>query len=63
MRRLPLRLLGATIIVPFACVAWVAAQQEPQRPVFTARVDLLRVDVQVVANDGQPIPNLELGDF
>jgi len=62
-RRLPWRFLAATTIVSLTCVAWLAAQQEPQRPVFTASIDLLRVDVQVVANDGQPIPNLELGDF
>ena len=38
-------------------------RQDPQRPVFRAEVNLLRVDVQVVADDGQPIPNLELADF
>ena len=63
MRRLRWRVLGATTIVAMASGPWLAAQQQPQRPVFTATIDLLRVDVQVVSNDGQPIPNLELADF
>jgi VWFA-related protein len=63
MRRLNWRVLGATTIAAMASGVWLAAQQQPQRPVFTASIDLLRVDVQVVSNDGQPIPNLELADF
>jgi VWFA-related protein len=63
MRRLRWRVLGVTTIVALASGPWLAAQQSPQRPVFTASIDLLRVDVQVVSNDGQPIPNLELADF
>lgn len=35
----------------------------PKPPVFRAEVNLLRVDVQVVSDDGQPIPNLQLEDF
>jgi VWFA-related protein len=58
------RVLSVTTVVAVAASPWVAAQQqEPQRPVFRAEVVQLRVDVQVVANDGQPISNLELGDF
>ena len=47
-------LLGAPILA-------VHAQQ--QTPVFRAGVDLLRVDVQVVDNDGDPDPSLRLEDF
>jgi VWFA-related protein len=38
-------------------------QPAQQQPVFRATVDLLRVDVQVVGNDGQPVPTLTLPDF
>lgn len=54
-------------IVLLACVAapvlLAQSPQDPQLPVFRATVDLLRVDVQVVGNDGHPIPNLVLTDF
>jgi VWFA-related protein len=69
MNHLPRFVLGVTTIVAVAASPWLAAQiqtlppQDPQRPVFRAEVNLLRVDVQVVANDGQPIPNVELADF
>jgi VWFA-related protein len=49
-----------------ALVVAVLAQtppQQPQQPVFQAGVDVLRVDVQVVAGDGKPIPNLTAADF
>jgi VWFA-related protein len=38
-------------------------QTSQQQPVFKASVDLLRVDVQVVGNDGRPVPSLVLEDF
>jgi VWFA-related protein len=67
MNRMPGLVLGVTIIVAVAASPWLGAQQQlppqPQQPVFRAEVNLLRVDVQVVANDGQPIPNVELANF
>jgi VWFA-related protein len=55
------------LIVLMACAMAPAllaqAPQAPQQPVFRATVDLLRVDVQVVGNDGQPVPTLTLPDF
>ncbi|HEY7475668.1 MAG TPA: VWA domain-containing protein [Vicinamibacterales bacterium] len=58
------RVLSVTTVVAVATSPWLGAQQqEPQRPVFRAEVVQLRIDVQVVANDGLPIPNLEIGDF
>ena len=55
------------LIVLMACAVAPAllaqAPQAPQQPVFRATVDLLRVDVQVVGNDGQPVPTLTLPDF
>src|SRR5687768_13778488 len=63
MRRHPRHVLAVTAIVAIAASPWMAAQQDPQRPVFRAEVNLLRVDVQVVAGDGQPIPNLQITDF
>lgn len=41
--------------------AATAPQQQP--PTFTATVDLVAVDVQVVDKDGFPIPSLGPGDF
>ena len=68
MNRMPGLVLAVTTIVAVAASPWIAAQQQqlpqqPQQPVFRAEVNLLRVDVQVVANDGQPIPNVELANF
>jgi len=39
------------------------AQQPQQRPVFRSEVDLVRVDVQVVSDGGEPIIGLGLDDF
>src|SRR5262245_57578558 len=42
------------------------AQSPPTQttqPIFRAAVDVLRVDVQVVAGDGQPVHSLGLDDF
>jgi len=63
MTRFRRTLFGVTALVAVAATSWLDARQDPQRPVFRAEVNLLRVDVQVVADDGQPIPNLELADF
>jgi VWFA-related protein len=64
MNRMPGLVLGVTTIVAVAASPWLSAQQQqPQPPVFRAEVNLLRVDVQVVANDGAPVPNVELADF
>ena len=63
MTRFRRTLFGVTAMVAVAATSWLDARQDPQRPVFRAEVNLLRVDVQVVADDGQPIPNLEIADF
>ncbi len=44
--------------------ASAAAGQEQQRPpTFRTSVDLVRVDVSVVGNDGKPVTGLSAGDF
>lgn len=40
-----------------------AGQQEPSKPVFRSRVELLAVDVSVVDSDGRPVPGLGPADF
>lgn len=50
---------GAMVIL-----ATLTASTAPQQqPTFTATVDLVAVDVQVVDKDGYPIPSLGPGDF
>jgi VWFA-related protein len=46
-----------------AAVQVADAPAAPQTPVFRASVDLIAVDVQVVARDGTPIPGLAADDF
>ena len=57
------RLLILLVAVGIECAVLAAPRQVTQQPVFKASVDLLRVDVQVVGDDGRPIPSLVLEDF
>jgi len=52
-------------VLAAACVATAAAQQgkAPQPPRFTATIDLVSVDVNVVDQDGRPVRDLETNDF
>ena len=60
LRRACLAVAAAAAMVP----APLAQGQKPvQQPVFRAGIDLLRVDVQVVGNNGDPNPMLRLEDF
>lgn len=54
-------LSGAALLLSSG--APVRAQQPGQVPVFTSRVELVRVDVQVVEHSGNPIVGLGLDDF
>lgn len=54
-------LSGAALLLSSG--APVRAQQQGQVPVFTSRVELVRVDVQVVENSGSPVIGLGLDDF
>src|SRR5262245_47766091 len=53
--------VGAALV--FAVPPRLQAQQQGQPPVFTSRVELVRVDVQVIAKGGDPIVGLGLDDF
>jgi VWFA-related protein len=63
MRRLLIVLLACVAAPALLAQQPAAPPQAPQQPVFRATVDLVRVDVQVVGNDGHPVPNLGLADF
>ncbi len=69
MLRRSLRRATAGGVLAGAAVLLVAhepalrAQQGTQVPVFTSRVELVRVDVQVVDRSGSPIAGLGLDDF
>ena len=56
---MPRRLQRTSILLALIVAAPIAAQQ----PVFKAGVDLLRLDVRVVAGDGTPVADLEGADF
>jgi VWFA-related protein len=60
-------LLAWVVAVAVAAAGPLLAQQpppqKPQPPVFRAGVDLVSVDVQVVADDGNPIVDLTAADF
>lgn len=59
----------ALTIVVAALAAWgltaLAAQQpaQPPRPTFSASVDIVSVDVNVIDRNGRPVRNLAPGDF
>lgn len=57
------RLLVVLLAVGIESAVLAEPRQISQQPVFKASVDLLRVDVQVVADDGRPVPSLVLDDF
>ena len=55
--------LGGAVLLLLSDTPVLRAQQGGQLPVFTARVELVRVDVQVVQRTGNPIIGLGLDDF
>ena len=44
-------------------VAHAPAQDEPQPPIFRSGINFIRVDVIVTDDDGNPVTDLEVGDF
>jgi VWFA-related protein len=54
---------GCAVLLLLSDSPVLRAQQGGQLPVFTARVELVRVDVQVVQKTGNPIIGLGLDDF
>jgi hypothetical protein len=55
--------VGGAVLLLLSDTPVLRAQQGGQLPVFTARVELVRVDVQVVQRTGNPIIGLGLDDF
>jgi VWFA-related protein len=49
--------------VTVACCVAAAAQQPARRPTFTSTVDLVSVDVNVIDENGRPVPGLDAPDF
>lgn len=62
-RRKPAALVALAAVLVFVPVAAREDSAPQQQPVFRAGVDLLRVDVQVVGGNGEPIPTLRMEDF
>jgi len=58
-RWIPPAVVGATIAL---AIAPATGQQQPS-PAFKSAVDLVPVDVSVIAGDGQPVAGLTGGDF
>jgi VWFA-related protein len=60
-----LALLAALVVAAAAAPAQERPVQpaDPQPPIFRAEVDLVRVDVSVMDNRGQPIDDLTIADF
>jgi VWFA-related protein len=54
---------GVALVVSSPYATPLRAQQSGQIPVFTSRVELVRVDVQVVQKTGNPVVGLGLDDF
>lgn len=65
-RRLP-RAAASALVAALAASASLhvlqAGSQSPPQPVFRSGVDLVRLDVTVVSNDGRPVDDLEAQDF
>ena len=58
--------LQTALCLALACALSAAAQQspaQPPRPTFTASVDIVSVDVNVIDRNGRPLRDLAAGDF
>lgn len=53
----------AALALAIAASAVAAGAQEPQRPTFSSRIELLTVDVSALAEDGTPVEGLTPADF
>jgi len=54
---------GRYAVCTTAIAVSAVALSAQQRPRFTSNVDVVSVDVNVIANDGRPVRDLTAGDF
>jgi len=63
IRRLLPAVLAASFVASVPASQSAQPPQEPEQPIFRAKVDLVRVDVSVTGRDDQPVTDLQASDF